>query len=102
MDYLARESLIERSLVVRNVRVWLPLKENVAFNSVKERLMITPLLVLPNVTCLQKGNKMHTQIAKGIVLFQEDIPMAIQVAICKTKGRIHGIYNKNCLQLFMQ
>ena len=66
-----------------------------AFNSVKERLMITPLLVLPNVTCLQKGNKMHMQIAKGIVLFQEDIPMAIQVAICKTKGRIHGIYNKN-------
>ena len=54
----------ERPLVVRHVRVWLPLKENVAFKSIKERLMITPLLVLPNVTCLQKGNKMHMLIAK--------------------------------------
>ena len=64
--------------------------------------MITPLLVLPNVTCLKKSSKMHTQIAKGIVCFQEYIPMAIQISICKKKGRIHRIYNKDCLQLFMQ
>ena len=44
--------------------------------------MIIPLLVLLNVTCLQKSNKKHKQIAKGIV---KDIPMAIQVAVCKWK-----------------
>ena len=87
MDYLATKSLIKRSLVVRTVRVWLPLKENIVFNSLKKRLIITPLLVLPNVTCLQKGDTMHRQIAKGIVLFQEDIPMAIQVVVCKNKRK---------------
>ena len=87
MDYLARESLIKRSLVVRNVRVWLPLTTNVAFNLINQRLLLTPFLVLPNVTCLQKGDKMHTQIEKGIVIFQEDILMAIQVVVCKNKRK---------------
>lgn len=42
--------------------------------------MLTPLLVLPNVTHLQKGNRMHRHIATRIVLFQENNPIAIQFA----------------------
>ena len=78
-----------------------PQKENVAFNFVKERLMTIQLLVLPKVTCLLKGHKMHTQIAKRVALFQEDIQMAIQVAVCKQKeGTIESIirivYSYSC------
>ena len=63
--------------------------------------MTKPILVLPNVTSLQKGNMMHMQIAKGVVLFQEDIPMAIQVVVCKQKEGFTESMTQNCLQLYM-
>ena len=101
MDYLARESLIERSLVVGNVRVWLPLKEKCGFQFRKGKANDTPLLVLPNVTCLQKGNKRHMQIAKRDCSFSRRHSNGYTSCSLHTKGRIHGIYNKNCLQLSM-
>ena len=40
---------------------------------------------------------MHTQIEKGIVLFQEDIPMAIQVVFAKQKnGSMESITRTAC------
>lgn len=59
--------------------------------------MLTPLLVLPKVTCLHKGNKMHRPLANGITLFHKDNPLALQVVACIPKeGTMESIPRTAC------